>query len=89
MIPIKWKLTGMEKLDEEFEVVSFPGELKPTQEAKIDIKFRAIKERKLNLKLNLEVEDIEGLGLKQEVKTITVEAEAFDISVELKFPDNN
>jgi hypothetical protein len=29
------------------------------------------------------------LGIKQEVKQIPLEAEAFDISVELKFPENN
>lgn len=28
-------------------------------------------------------------GIKQEVKNILIEAEAFDISVELKFPDKN
>jgi len=27
--------------------------------------------------------------VKQEVKTISIEAEAFDITVELKFPENN
>jgi len=29
------------------------------------------------------------MGIKQETKTIALEAEAFDISVDLKFPDNN
>jgi len=28
-------------------------------------------------------------GIKQEVKNIIIEAEAFDITVELKFPENN
>lgn len=33
-------------------------------EAKIEIRFRAIKERKLNLKITLEVEDVENMGIK-------------------------
>lgn len=32
---------------------------------------------------------MEGLGIKQETKNIVIEAEAFNITVELKFPDNN
>lgn len=39
--------------------------------------------------IQLEVEDTEGLGIKQETKNIVIEAEAFNITVELKFPDNN
>ena len=37
----------------------------------------------------LEVQDAEGLGVKQEPREISVLAEAFDISVELRFPENN
>lgn len=46
-------------------------------EAKIEIRFRAIKERKLNLKITLEVEDVENMGIKQDPKIINVDAEAF------------
>lgn len=64
MIPAKWKLTGIDNMDEEFSVINTNGELQPTQEAKIDVRFKAIKERKLALKLMLEVEDVESLNIK-------------------------
>jgi hypothetical protein len=35
------------------------------------------------------VEDVESLNIKQDVKFISMDAEGFDITVELKFPDNN
>jgi hydrocephalus-inducing protein len=47
MIPVKWKLTGLDTLPEEFTVTNTAGELQPTQDSKIDIKFKAIKERKV------------------------------------------
>mgnify|MGYP001808046399 CR=1 FL=1 len=64
MIYAKWKLTGIEQLEEEFQVINTSGELAPTMEAKIEIRFRAIKERKLNLKITLEVEDVENMNIK-------------------------
>ena len=35
----------------------------------------------------LQVQDIEGQGMTQEPKEIGIEAEAFDISVQFKFPE--
>lgn len=58
-------------------MINTSGELAPTMEAKIEIRFRAIKERKLNLKITLEVEDVENMGVKQDPKIINVDAEAF------------
>lgn len=48
--------------------------------------FKAIKQQKFANKITLIAEDVEGLGIKSEPKEIPIEAEAFDISVELKFP---
>ncbi|CAD8206755.1 unnamed protein product [Paramecium octaurelia] len=86
MINAKWKLTGIEQLEEEFQVINTSGELAPTMEAKIEIRFRAIKERKLNLKITLEVEDVENMNIKQDPKIINVDAEAFQIQVDIKYP---
>lgn len=51
--------------------------------------FKAIKQQKFNETLKLVAEDIENLGIISEAKEIPIEAEAFDISVELKFPNDN
>ena len=69
--------------------MNISGELQPTQECKIEIKFKAIRERKIQHKILLEIEDCEGIGFKQDSKPLNLEAEGFDISVDLKFPENN
>jgi hydrocephalus-inducing protein len=88
-IPCKWKITGLENVPEEFSFVNTSGDLKPTQETVVEVNFKAIKQQKFDIKLNLEVEDTEGLDVKQEVKVLQIEAEAFDITIDLKFPENN
>jgi hypothetical protein len=65
------------------------GELKPTEEVTVEVTFKAIKQQKFSHKITLVAEDIEGMNIKNEPKEIPIEAEAFDISVELKFPSGD
>jgi len=53
----------------------------------IDIVFSAKKEIKFNPnpKIILEVEDTEGFGIKQENKILEIKAEAFKISLDIRF----
>jgi hypothetical protein len=51
----------------------------------VEIVFTAKKEQKFNPKLTLEVEDTEGFSIKQEPKVIELRAEAFKISLDIKF----
>ena len=88
-IPIKWKLNGINNLPEEFLVNNVAGELKPCQETVVEVTFKAIKQNKYKQLLTLEVVDTEGIGIKQDLKNINIEAEAFNITVDLKFPNNN
>jgi hypothetical protein len=84
-IPVHWRLTGCEKLPEEFEVSVQKSEpnkpLKPCGVQEINISFKAITEKKFNENIVLEVEDVEDQGIKQENKTIALEAESFKISL--------
>mmetsp|Transcript_8825 Transcript_8825/g.8167 ORF Transcript_8825/g.8167 Transcript_8825/m.8167 type:complete len:1196 (+) Transcript_8825:4508-8095(+) len=84
-IPIKWKLSGIENMPEEFQVSKTNGQIKPCKEEVIDIIFSAKKEQKFNPKIILEVEDTEGFNIKQENKTIEIKAEAFKISLDIRF----
>lgn len=94
-IRVKWKLTGLEELPEEFsfqvlgvrshEKHILEGELEPTDAALIEITFKAIKQQEFNdMKLQIDVEDIEGMGQKQnpEELEVAVIAEAFEITVD-------
>lgn len=84
-IPIKWKLSGVENLPEEFQVSKTNGQIKPCKEEVVEITFSAKKEHKFNPKIVLEVEDTELFNIKQENKVIEIKAEAFKISLDIKF----
>jgi len=42
LIPVKWRILGLESLPEEFKLENTSGELKPTQETVIEVRFKAI-----------------------------------------------
>eukprot|EP00825_Cyclidium_porcatum_P002075 TRINITY_DN1095_c0_g1_i4.p1 TRINITY_DN1095_c0_g1~~TRINITY_DN1095_c0_g1_i4.p1 ORF type:complete len:1802 (-),score=468.45 TRINITY_DN1095_c0_g1_i4:3309-8714(-) len=89
-IPCKWELVQAKPLPEEFQLENTSGELKPTEEAVAIVNFKAIKQQKFSELLKLIVEDTEGYKVQPvENQEIKIEAEAFNISVECKFPENN
>lgn len=55
--------------------------LLPFKEEAIDITFKSIAQKKFFENIVLEVEDVEGLGIKQDDKTINLDAEAFNITL--------
>ena len=84
-IPVKWKLSGIETLPEEFVVSKSNGMIKPCKEEVVEITFTAKVEKKFNHKIVLEVEDTEGFSIRQENKPIEIRAEAFKINLDIKF----
>ena len=80
-IPVKWRLTGVDKLPEEFEVSLTEGRLEPTKVVEVNVTFKALAEKKFAENIVLEVEDVEDYGIKQDNKVIALEAEAFKISL--------
>lgn len=57
------------------------GRLEPCKSETIEITFNSLKEQKFLENLKLEVEDVESHGIKQEEKTIAIDAEAFNITL--------
>jgi Flagellar-associated PapD-like len=84
-IPLKWNLGGIDLLPEEFEKDKTGGTLKPCETATVNLTFKAIKQFKFHPKVNLEVTDTENIGIKQDPKVINIEAEAFDVKVNINF----
>jgi len=80
-IPVNWALKGTENLPEEFKVAKLSGQIKPCKEEQVDISFSAKKEQKFLENIKLEVEDVEGYNIKQDEKTIALNAEAFNITL--------
>lgn len=84
-ISLKWNLAGVEGLPSEFKVDKTSGILKPTETATVNITFTAIKQQKFIQKITLEVTDVENIGVKQDSKSISIEAEAFDVKAKIDF----
>ena len=57
------------------------GRLDPCKSETIEISFNSLKEQKFLENIKLEVEDVENHGVKQEEKSIAIDAEAFNISL--------
>ena len=83
-IPVKWQLVAPVELPKGFNIKKTTGLLLPNREEKVIIEFTALAQQKfLGHKIILYAEDDEGLGKKQEPKTIELNAEAFEIKVSL------
>jgi len=80
-IPINWKLTGVDKLPEEFSVSPTEGTLNPCKDVQVSVNFNSVKEQKFLETIKLEVEDVEGCSIKQDEKPINIDAEAFNITL--------
>jgi hydrocephalus-inducing protein len=80
-LKVNWKLNKIDALPSEFSVKPTSGTLLPFKEEGIDITFNSISQKKFLEQITLEVEDVEGLGIKQEDKNIALDAEAFNITL--------
>ena len=70
-----------EELPEEMHVDRWEGHLTPCEEVKINVRFKAIEQKKFEEYLLLNVEDNEKQSVFQEEQKILIKAEAFQISV--------
>lgn len=80
-LKVNWRLKKTEGLPEEFKVAKTSGTLLPFKDEGIDVTFNSISQKKFLESILLEVDDVEGLGIKQDDKTINLDAEAFNITL--------
>lgn len=80
-LKVNWSLKKTDALPEEFTVKPTSGTLLPFKEEGVDITFNSISQKKFLENITLEVEDVEGLGIKQDDKNIALDAEAFNITL--------
>lgn len=88
LLPVQWKLAGVETLGEEFSVPQDAGIVEPRSNFVIYAYFRAMKPFKTNQKKNLrlEVYDMDNLAGLVQADTIQVIAEAYDVALDISFP---
>ena len=82
-IPVKWTLKTGDNLPPEYTISKTDGVLKPCQDVDIEITFVSERQDQFLHKLVLEVEDTEGYNIKQQPQEIQLQAEAFDITVDI------
>lgn len=80
-LKVNWRLKKTEGLPAEFNVKPTSGTLLPFKDEGIDITFTSKTQKKILESIVLEVDDVEGLGIKQDDKTINLDAEAFNITL--------
>jgi hydrocephalus-inducing protein len=65
-IGAKWKLVGLESLPKEYQFSITSGELRPTKEIQVDIKFSSTIQKKFENEVKVFIEDNEEIGVTQE-----------------------
>jgi hypothetical protein len=63
-LKVNWRLSKTDALPAEFEVKPISGTLLPFKEEGVDITFKSINQKKFLENIVLEVDDVEGLGIK-------------------------
>ncbi|KAF5830389.1 hypothetical protein DUNSADRAFT_14652 [Dunaliella salina] len=86
LLPIKWRLAGVDALPKELQVTPTSGVIAARSEIKVAVEFTAIEKREVQHKLTLEVQDIEGeQGVAHSIP-IAIKGEAYKIETQIKFP---
>uniref|UniRef100_A0A183TFL3 Hydrocephalus-inducing protein n=1 Tax=Schistocephalus solidus TaxID=70667 RepID=A0A183TFL3_SCHSO len=87
LLPAVWKILGAELLGEDFALAPVGGIVPPMGETPLTVCFRASRPYKSSFKKNLrlEVYDKENIAGLVHVETIVVQAEAYDVLLDIVF----
>ncbi|XP_076848184.1 hydrocephalus-inducing protein homolog isoform X3 [Brachyhypopomus gauderio] len=86
LLPVAWRLSGLEMLREEVSVSQDHGTIKPHSEVSLLVHFRAIKPIHLKKAIRLEVSDEENILDIVQTENIHIIAEAYDVALDITFP---
>lgn len=93
LIPIQWRLEGVDLLGDEFVCNSTTGIIEPFQSFNLILHFRALKPLVITAKdkklLKLLVSSVNSFLGFMENHSITVTAEAYDVALEINLPKGN
>lgn len=86
LLPVAWKLAGVEELPEELTIVPDSGVLNSRSTVEVNVQFRAIVKRMLSGKVTLQIQDVDAVLPETQKIIIPVVGEAYKIEVDVKFP---
>ena len=87
LLPVFWKVSGVDVLGEDFTVSHDQGTIEPKSEFALQIHFRAMKPYKSNQKkgIRIEVFDIDQIMGLLQTENIAVLAEAYDVALDMSY----
>lgn len=87
LLPVAWKLAGVEGLPEEVTISPDSGVLNARSTVDVTVTLRAVEKKMISEKVTLQIQDVkEVLPVAQEV-IIPIVGEAYKIEVDVKFPE--
>lgn len=87
LLPVAWKLSGLEQLGEEFSFSQEHGIVQPMTDFPLSINFRSAKPINYTKKaFKIEVSDVEQVMGLMHVETVQISAEAYDVAIDVSFP---
>ncbi|XP_054026269.1 hydrocephalus-inducing protein homolog [Dryobates pubescens] len=85
-LPLAWQLSGLEPLGQAFSVSQRRGSVGPRSELALQLCFKATKALSVKKMICLEVSDAENLQGIVQVENIQVQAEAYDVALDISVP---
>ena len=90
MLPVAWKLGGLEQLGDEFTFSQTHGIVQPLTDFPLSVHFRSAKPVNYSKKaFKIEVSDVEQVMGLMHVETVGIMAEAYDVAIDVSFPRSN
>ncbi|XP_022080460.1 hydrocephalus-inducing protein homolog isoform X2 [Acanthaster planci] len=86
LLPVAWRLSGLENLGDDFSVTTDSGVIDPKSEFALNAHFRAMRPTNLKKMIRLEVSDVENIMGLLQTENIQVLAEAYDVALDMSFP---
>lgn len=86
LLPVMWKLSGLDSIGEEFTFSADSGIVAPKSEFTVNIHFRALKASSYKRVIKLDVYDVEQIMGLMHSEAIQVHAEAYDVALDISFP---
>ncbi|XP_077975805.1 hydrocephalus-inducing protein homolog isoform X2 [Styela clava] len=86
MLPVAWRVAGMENMGDDFSLSQDSGVIEPRCEFGLQMHFRATKAMNLKKTIRLEVSDVENIMGLVQTENVQVTAEAYDVALDMSFP---
>lgn len=87
MLPVAWKLNGIDALGDEFSFSQDHGIVQPLSEFPLCVHFRSPKQVHYSKKaFKIEVSDVQQIMGLMHVETVQITAEAYDVAIDVSFP---